>query len=266
MSAIWAAWSADWLLYDKVSFDGANKVIYVHGEVTSFDIRTDLYTSWVDWSVLYDNLKYLPAIRSTGLDPIGGGQYTGDIYFLINGWKLVIDLQKVKVTGVLYSDDYDTAYYTTALVPQYPVTVAALVNTVATGGAGGATAYEVWSYSNRALSVPAPTAIQIRQEIDTNSTKLTSINNKVQTLTNGPTAVEIADQVRTELTPELSHLLTLENNTGLTNTQATMILEMYELLGLDPTKPLIVTGNSRTAGAINQTINTSTASTVVTRV
>jgi hypothetical protein len=50
----------------------------------------------------------------------------------------------------------------------------------------------------------------------------------------------------------MTHILTLENNPGLTTTQATMLLEMYELLGLDPTKPLVVTKTARTAGTIRK--------------
>lgn len=45
---------------------------------------------------------------------------------------------------------------------------------------------------------------------------------------------------------------------GLTSQQSTMLLEMYKLLGLDPTKPLVVTPTSRKVPAdgsdINQTI------------
>lgn len=52
---------------------------------------------------------------------------------------------------------------------------------------------------------------------------------------------------------------------GLSENQATMILEMYELLGLDPTKPLIVTDTFRSAGDITQTINTSATETIVSR-
>jgi hypothetical protein len=62
----------------------------------------------------------------------------------------------------------------------------------------------------------------------------------------------IGSQVRTALTAEMTHILTLENNPGLTTTQATMLLEMYELLGLDPTKPLVVTKTARTAGTIRK--------------
>jgi hypothetical protein len=53
---------------------------------------------------------------------------------------------------------------------------------------------------------------------------------------------------------------------GLSPTQETMLLEMYELLGLDPTKPLTVTKTARTAGTISQTIVSDTNSTVVQRV
>lgn len=127
---VWGAWSPDWALGNKVDFDGINKLIHVHPEVTALDIRQDVYSGWVDWVLLRDNAKFLPAIRYTGFDPIGGGQYTGDTYFLINGWKLLIDLRKVKVSGVLYSDNYDTAYFIDANTAQYPATVSSLVNTV----------------------------------------------------------------------------------------------------------------------------------------
>lgn len=127
---IWGAWSPDWTLGNKVDFDGINKIIYVHPEVTSLDIRSEVYSAWIDWVILRDNTKFLPALRYTGFDPIGGGQYTGDSYFLTNGWKLSVDLSKVRITGVLFSDNYPTAYYTPNLVAQYPATVSSLVNTV----------------------------------------------------------------------------------------------------------------------------------------
>jgi hypothetical protein len=156
---IWGAWSPDWSLNNKVDFDGITKIIYVHPEVTSLDVRADVYSAWIDWVVLRDNAKFLPAIRYTGYDPIGGGQYTGDSYFLTNGWKLSVDLAKVRVTGVLFSDDYATAYYTGSLQAQYPATVSSLVNTVTVAG-GAATAEDIWNYSNKALTVTPPTAAQ----------------------------------------------------------------------------------------------------------
>lgn len=158
---IWGAWSPDWSLNNKVDFDGSSKLIYVHPEVTSLDIRADVYSGWIDWVVLRDNAKFLPALRYTGYDPIGGGQYTGDSYFLTNGWKLSVDLAKVRVTGVLFSDDYDTAYYTPSLVPQYPATVSSLVNTVVVSSPSSISPSDIWSYGSRDLTVTPPTAAQV---------------------------------------------------------------------------------------------------------
>lgn len=150
-AATWNLWAADWLLDSKVNFEGSTRVIRVNEGVTALDIRSDVYTAWVDWIALRDNTKYLPAVRVTGLDPIGGGVYTGDTYFLVNGWKLVVDISKVRITGVLFSDDYDTAYYTSALVAQYPATVSSLVTTVSVGSST-LTAADVWSHEPRTVS------------------------------------------------------------------------------------------------------------------
>jgi hypothetical protein len=77
---------------------------------------------------------------------------------------------------------------------------------------------------------------------------------------------QIASAVRSELTPELTHVMTLQNGMGLDSTQATMLLELYRIMGLDPSKPLIVTQSSRTAGAeIQQTISTNATQTNVVR-
>ena len=173
-ATLWGAWSPDWALGNKVDFDGASKIIYVHPEVTSLDIRAEVYSAWIDWVVLRDNSKFLPALRYTGYDPIGGGKYTGDSYFLTNGWKLSVDLSRVRVTGVLFSDDYDTAYYTSSMVAQYPATVSALVNTVQLGGTSAA---DIWAYNNRGLSVPPPTAVEVA-----NATWAHSFANKLLTV------------------------------------------------------------------------------------
>lgn len=208
MVSIWGAWGEDWLLNDKVSFDGINKIIYVHPEVTTFDIRADLYTSWVDWVVLRDNLKFESALRTTGLDPIGAGVFTGDVYFLVNGWKLSINTQRVKVTGVLYSDNYDTAYYTEDLSPQYPVTVAALVNTVSTGSSSG-----------------GASATELRQEMDNNSVKLAQIKSLIESL-DFPTAQETSTAVWNE------PVSTMTNKSTIGGFLHKMVLTIPKFLGL----------------------------------
>lgn len=117
-----------WALYHKVTFDGVNRIIYVNSEVTELDIKIDVYSNWKEWiKALPENAGWLPAIRGVGGDPTVAGEFAGDIYFLINGWKLFVDLTKVRITGALFSDDYASAYYTYAGVVQYPAQVSSIV-------------------------------------------------------------------------------------------------------------------------------------------
>ena len=126
---LWISHGEEWLALEKVSFNGVTKRIRVNAGVTSLDIRADLYSAWVRWFSRLENTLYLPAMRFTGLDPIPGG-FTGDTYFLINGWKLEYDANVVGITGVLYSDDYATPFWSAADNPVFPASVAALVNSV----------------------------------------------------------------------------------------------------------------------------------------
>lgn len=80
-------------------------------------------------------------------------------------------------------------------------------------------------------------------------------------------ASDIVAAIKSELSTELTHLMTLQNGSGLNSAQATMLLEIYRLYGLDPTKPLIVTDTFRGAGSeIQQTIQSNQSQTVITRV
>jgi hypothetical protein len=88
---------------------------------------------------------------------------------------------------------------------------------------GSISASDVWDYATRTLtSASGPTAVEIRQEMDSNSTKLANLDATVSsrlapsgtlavvtTLTNAPavpSAAAIATQVRTELGAELGRL------------------------------------------------------------
>lgn len=154
---IWAAWGDEWALDEKVSFNGATKQITVNSGVTAIDIATDVYSGWVRWTGR--ERQYLAAMRYSGFDPIPGGR-TGATFFLQNGWKLVYDPNTTAVAGVLYSEDYDTAFWNVAGNPLYPATVAALVNSavsttnVVTGTALTAeqTANAVWQAAVRTLT------------------------------------------------------------------------------------------------------------------
>lgn len=128
---IWISHGEEWLASEKVSFNGVTKEITVNSDVTELSIRGDVYSAWVRWGERYENRQYSQAMRFTGLDPIPGG-FTGDTYFLVNGWKLKYDANKVAISGVLYSDDYATPYWSYEGNPVYPATVSSLVNTAVT--------------------------------------------------------------------------------------------------------------------------------------
>ena len=352
----------------KVVFDGPNRLILVDENVTELDIREDVYEAWKEWVRNPDltNAEYLAAIRGVGGDPISGttDQFVGDLYFLINNWRLVYDPRRVAITGVLYSDDFDTAYYLDQpnlydtpefLSPLFPARVSAIVNTYeiasslsqaqiaagvwgVTGGAYntagtmGALQNEVANISLAAGATPA----EIVAEMDANSTVLANIttvtgntNVIVQNLVtdvanvsidiaNVQTTVNtidgnvddieiivntidgnvndietIVNAIDTELGLVAGDVTNIENivtstettinqinanvtsiydiisasGGGLTVQQATQLKELYEVFGLDPTKPLVVTLDARTAGAnISQSIATSASQTTVTRI
>lgn len=160
-----------WQNYHKVTFDGPNKIIRVNDGVTELDIKVDIFSDWKEWVITRaENAYWLPAVRSIGGDPTTSGQTAGDIYFLQNGWKLYIDLTKVKVTGTLFSDDFDSAYFDFNGVIQFPAQVSSLVSGIsATTSSGGTTPAQVWSYSDRSLtqavSASAPTTAEIAQAV-----------------------------------------------------------------------------------------------------
>lgn len=106
---IQAQWSEDWLLYHKVIFDGENKLIIVNPNEPVITVKEHIYSSWKEWMRLRDNAKFLPALRVSGGDPIGGGAATGDVYFTLNGWKVML-LDNCEITGTLFSDDYPSPY------------------------------------------------------------------------------------------------------------------------------------------------------------
>lgn len=155
----------EWELREKVEFDGATRRIIVHPEVTTLNIRSEVYSAWVRWGSRHDNSKWFQAMRYSGFDVIPGGEGGGS-FFLINNWKLIIDFNKVAVEGVLYSDNFETAYWSENNQPLYPAKVSSVVNSVVsyqnvvTGTAltPEQTAAAVWGAMTRTLTTPIPTA------------------------------------------------------------------------------------------------------------
>ncbi|MEQ1766124.1 MAG: hypothetical protein ABL859_01730, partial [Methylotenera sp.] len=134
------------------TFDGNSKTITLVAQ-TVMSVR-DVYSRWIDWAVLGDNSKYLPAFNTIGGDTIDVGTSVPIYAYLTNGWR--IRPQEANHTlnvtdGVLLVDGGGDPFLNTLgsfiVRINYQQPVQAI--TVATGGGGGATptqiADQVWA-------------------------------------------------------------------------------------------------------------------------
>lgn len=142
-------WQEDWLLYHKVVFDGINRLIIINPGEPVISVKTDIYSSWKEWSRLRDNAKFLPAIRNTGGDPITETQFTGDTYFLINNWKILVT-DATEIVGVIYSDNFPNPFITAEDAKIVRNNVSNLVQSLGFTGSleadSGEIAGAVWDY------------------------------------------------------------------------------------------------------------------------
>jgi hypothetical protein len=138
---------------DKFTFDGPNLRIRAREDavingVFSFSIY-ELYSEWKRWMQLSDNTKYLPAFRTVGGDPIGGGQYVGFYLFMRNdyGWRGVppnIDGITVMIEGSFFGESANTPVMemisgnTTSLI----INRSSLTQAISTSGVAAPTALE----------------------------------------------------------------------------------------------------------------------------
>jgi hypothetical protein len=164
-------WSL-WELYHKVAFDGINKLIVINANESEIDVKIDIYSSWKEWSLIDDNAKFEQAIRTVGGDAIGGSDKSGDLYFLMNGWKILVD-HSININGVIFSDDFPSPF----LVPSNTNIVTNKVSqlVVRTASGSGGSSFE---------------PIDVTRNIDQNSVKLNLILEKLNAL---PTSMSTSD-------------------------------------------------------------------------
>ena len=107
MLIFWFGFWDLWNLYHKVTFDGENRLILINDGETDIDVQTDIYSDWKEWFMVYDNSKWVAALRTVGGDPISDTRRLGDTYFLINDWKIKPwrGEYRLIMTGNLYCDD-----------------------------------------------------------------------------------------------------------------------------------------------------------------
>lgn len=109
---LWQMWGDDlWQLYHKVTFDGPNKLIIINNGESSISIQDDIYSSWKQWAILRDYLKFVPACRSVGGDPTVEGNFLGATFFTINNWQIQIS-DNTNFVGNIFSDDFASPFKT----------------------------------------------------------------------------------------------------------------------------------------------------------
>lgn len=157
-----------------ITFNGNTKRIVITAPTVNVSVKTDIYSDWKEWLLLADNAKYPQALRTIGGDPVGGGQFAGDIYFLMNNWQIELNTI-IKVTGTLFHDNGIEPFIVNA-------------------GGGVTSTVSNLAYAYNTSGSVAPTVLEIRNELDTNSTKLIDTINKLNNIT------QYVDELETRLT------------------------------------------------------------------
>jgi len=119
------------------TFDGPNKLIILSLGTTSITM-VDCYSRWKEFVLTGDNSKYLEAFSVIGGDPLPGGNFLGNTFFLENGWKIRPQEANhaLTVTGNLFDRAGGSPFVNT--VGAYNVRIeqktSNIVDLIATGG------------------------------------------------------------------------------------------------------------------------------------
>ena len=157
----------------KVTFDGEDRKIYLNPQYATIRVKQDMYSASKRWIQRRQNLAYLPPLRSIGGDPVGGGQYAGDLYFLTNDWQVVVSHQ-VSVTGVLYNDNVSISTYSVQSGGGVTASVSSLAYAYNTSGAAVPTAAEVATqvWATNPTGLPNNTVGGMVRNIDQDTTNI----------------------------------------------------------------------------------------------
>jgi hypothetical protein len=100
-----------------ISIDGENKIITISDSGDVIISAKEIYSRWKEW--LLTNPQWEPAFRTFGGDPLGGGTFAGDFYFLNNdaGWRIAPDEKDhtLTINGNLFGENPLVSIFTTTL-------------------------------------------------------------------------------------------------------------------------------------------------------
>lgn len=186
----------------------------------------EIWSAWVDW--VKENSQWPMAFSLVGGIALGGGLFIPPYFFLMNGWKI------------------------RPMEADHTLTISG--NVFVDGGVGDPIVPTLGTFNvlvKMVVPVQAQGISTAGSDLSLAQIEGSSVLAKEATVLTRASQISV-DNIQV-------------TGGGLTSNQATMLLEMYELLGLDPTKPLIVTDTYRAAGGITQTIGTTPTETIVSR-
>lgn len=115
--------------YDNIFISGINKTITISYGLGTIDIEQDIYSVWKNWVMIGDNAKWDQAMRSTGGDPLPGGQSLGATFFTMNGWRIVVQ-DGVGISGNIFDEDGGEPFTALPGVALAKATVSTLVERI----------------------------------------------------------------------------------------------------------------------------------------
>lgn len=248
----------------KFTVDTTNKLFVAKPGITAFDVKIDLYSDAKEhWLAGGQVMGFLFPLRVIGGDPIGGGKFAGDLYFLRDGWKIRPDEadHTLLITGNLFLDDGEVGNLIVPTVGDFTVVTIAersnLVLAVNTGGTIAPTQQQIRDAMTLATSQgPVAGSIDARLPSALNSGRMESnvgsITNDVLTAAAfAQSAIdEIADAVLTR------NVSSVEASAAKT-TIAGIVLKLMSRTKMTPTELEIYRTNGATLFASQaRTINT----------
>ena len=127
-----------------ITFDPVNKRVILDSASVS---ATELYSRWVDWAALSENLKYGMVFRQVGSDDLGAGLSIPPYIFLQGEWRVrpMESNHNLTITGNLFVEGGGVPFVQTLGTYQVNVnyTVPVQAQGISTSGSTGPSAYEI---------------------------------------------------------------------------------------------------------------------------
>lgn len=247
-----------WELYHKVTFDGVNRLILINDGETEIDFQVDVYSSWKEWALLEQNLKYTTPFQTIGGEPTVAGQRLDVTYFLINGWKIkpYPGSYNLTIIGNVFDVDGGDIKVPADVIDNVANNISINTNTSvivrqinsSTGGLTDTQDDALFDIQGRVISIESILSSPITASLESSQ-------------------LNILNDINVNSTYNLD--LTISQSIIISNLQ-TMLDELYQIHGLKSGTPVEVTQTQRTVGSLVQTFDTvgsgSSQSTTITRV